>query len=241
MPIDDIRELVQVLENANELKRIKTEVDANLEIAEILRRTMYQNGPALLFENVRDYDMPILGNAFGSMKRLELALETNDFTEIGKRITDITKMEIPKGVFNKIKKLPELSKMSESFPNLEKSGPVTEVIDENPAFSKIPILKTWKGDAGKFITFGLTATKHPETGVRNLGVYRIQIIDDTHALMHWQKHKRGAQHEIISKKINNRIETAIIIGGDPASIFSAVAPVPEGLDKYLFAVITRKK
>ena len=106
MPIDDIRELVQVLENANELKRIKTEVDANLEIAEILRRTMYQNGPALLFENVKGYDMPILGNAFGSMKRLELALEMNDFTEIGKRITDITKMEIPKVVFNKIKKFP---------------------------------------------------------------------------------------------------------------------------------------
>ena len=105
MPIDDIRELIQVLENANELKRIKAEVDANLEIAEILRRTMYQNGPALLFENVKGYDIPILGNAFGSMKRLELALETNDFTEIGKRITDITKMEIPKGVFNKIKKL----------------------------------------------------------------------------------------------------------------------------------------
>jgi len=241
MPINDIRELIQVLENANELKRIKAEVDADLEIAEILRRTMYQNGPALLFENVKGYDIPILGNAFGSMKRLELALETRDFTEIGKRITDITKMEIPKGVFNKIKKLPELSKMSESFPNLEKSGPITEVIDESPTFGKIPILKTWKGDAGKFITFGLTATKHPETGVRNLGVYRIQIIDDTHALMHWQKHKRGAQHEIISKKTNNRIETAIIIGGEPATIFSAVAPVPEGLDKYLFAGITRKK
>ena len=241
MPIDDTSELVQVLENANELRRIKTEVDANLEIAEILRRTMYQNGPALLFENVKGYDMPILGNAFGSMKRLELALETNDFTEIGQRITDVTKMEIPKGVFNKIKKLPELSKMSGSFPNLEKSGPVTEVIVENPTFSKIPILKTWKNDAGKFITFGLTATKHPETGVRNLGVYRIQIIDDTHALMHWQKHKRGAQHEVISKKTNDKMEAAIIIGGEPATVFSAVAPVPEGLDKYLFAGITRKQ
>ena len=241
MPIDDIRELIEVLEKAGELKRVKTEVDSDLEIAEILRRTMYQNGPALLFENVKDYDMPILGNAFGSMKRLELALETNDFTEIGQRITDITKMEIPKGVFNKIKKLPELSKMSESFPNLEKSGPVTEVIDENPTFSKIPILKTWHKDAGKFITLGLTATKHPNTGVRNLGVYRIQIIDETHALMHWQKHKRGAQHEIISKNTGDRIEVAIIIGSEPATIFSAVAPVPEGLDKYLFAGITRKK
>ena len=108
MPIDDIRELIDVLEKAGELKRVKTEVDSDLEVAEILRRTMYQNGPALLFENVKDYDMPILGNAFGSMKRLELALETNDFTEIGQRITDITKMEIPKGVFNKIKNLPEL-------------------------------------------------------------------------------------------------------------------------------------
>ena len=105
MPIDDIRELIDVLEKAGELKRVKTEVDSDLEVAEILRRTMYQNGPALLFENVKDYDMPILGNAFGSMKRLELALETNDFTEIGQRITDITKMEIPKGVFNKIKKI----------------------------------------------------------------------------------------------------------------------------------------
>ena len=241
MPIEDTRGLIKILEDAGELKRVKTEVDCNLEIAEILRRTMYQNGPALLFENVKGYDLPILGNAFGSMKRLELALETDDFTEIGKRITDITKMEIPKGVFNKLKKLPELSKMSESFPNLENSGPVTEIIDKKPTFSKIPILKTWHKDASKFITFGLTASKHPETGVRNLGVYRIQIIDDTHALMHWQKHKRGAQHEIISRKNNTRIEVAIIIGGDPATIFSAVAPVPEGLDKYLFAGITRKK
>ena len=241
MPINDIHELIEVLDKAGELKRIKTEVDPDLEVAEILRRTMYQNGPALLFENVKGYEMPILGNAFGSMRRLELALETDDFTEIGKRIADMTKMEIPKGVFNKLKKLPELSKMSEAFPNSEKSGPVTEVIDENPTFSKIPILKTWHKDAGKFITFGLTASKHPTTGVRNLGVYRIQIIDDTHALMHWQKHKRGAQHEIISKQKNDRIEVAIIIGSEPATMFSAVAPVPEGLDKYLFAGITRKK
>ena len=122
MPINDVHDLIEVLEKAGELKRIKEEVDPDLEVAEILRRTMYQNGPALLFENVKGYDMPILGNTFGSMKRLELSLETDDFTEIGKRIADMTKMEIPKGVFNKLKKLPELSKMSESFPNLEKAG-----------------------------------------------------------------------------------------------------------------------
>ena len=241
MPIEDIPQFIQELESAGELKRVKTEVDTDLEIAEILRRAMYANGPAILFENVKGHDMPVLGNAFGSLKRLEIGLETTDFTEIGQRIVDMTKMEIPSGIFNKIKKLPELSKMSDSFSKLEKSGPVTEVINDNPSFDKIPILKTWPNDAGKFITFGLVATKHPETGVRNLGVYRIQILDSTHAIMHWQKHKRGAHHHDILKERGEKIEAAIIIGGEPATVFSAVAPVPEGFDKYLFAGITRKK
>ena len=241
VPIESIQHFIDELEKAGELKRVKTEVDTNLEIAEILRRVSYTDGPAVLFENVRDYEIPVLGNALGSIKRLEIGLETKDFSEIGQRIADMTKMEIPSGVFNKIRKLPELSKMSESFPKLEKSGPVTDIINYSPTFDKIPILKSWPKDAGKFITFGLVATKHPETGVRNLGVYRIQIIDDTHALMHWQKHKRGAAHHDLLKEKNNKIEAAIIIGGEPATVFSAVAPVPEGLDKYLFAGITRKK
>ena len=241
MPIDDIQQFIEKLEKAGELKRVKTEVDASLEIAEILRRVSYAKGPAVLFENVMGYDIPVLGNAFGSIKRLEIGLETTDFSEIGQRIADMTKMEIPSGIFNKIRKLPELSKMSESFPKLEKDGPVTEIVNKSPTFDNIPILKSWIKDAGKFITFGLVATKHPETGVRNLGVYRIQIIDSTHALMHWQKHKRGAAHHDITKESNNKIETAIVIGGEPATVFSAIAPVPEGLDKYLFAGITRKK
>ena len=241
MPIDDIQQFIEKLEKAGELKRVKTEVDTSLEIAEILRRVSYNKGPAVLFEDVKGYDIPVLGNAFGSVKRLEIGLETMDFSEIGQRIADMTKMEIPSGIFNKIRKLPELSKMSESFPKLEKDGPVTEIVNKSPTFDNIPILKSWIKDAGKFITFGLVATKHPETGVRNLGVYRIQIIDSTHALMHWQKHKRGAAHHDITKESNNKIETAIVIGGEPATVFSAIAPVPEGLDKYLFAGITRKK
>ncbi|HEU03722.1 MAG TPA: menaquinone biosynthesis decarboxylase [Nitrosopumilus sp.] len=241
MPIEDTSQFIEELEKAGELKRVKTEVDTNLEIAEILRRAMYSNGPAILFENVKNFDMPVLGNAFGSLKRLEIGLETTDFTEIGQRIVDLTKMDIPSGFLNKIKKLPELSKMSDSFPKLENSGPVTEVFSDSPSFDKLPILKTWSKDAGKFITFGLVATKHPETGIRNLGVYRMQIVDSTHALMHWQKHKRGAHHHELKKEKGEKIEVAIIIGGDPATVFSGVAPVPEGLDKYLFAGITRKK
>jgi len=241
VPIEDTGEFIKALESANELKRIKSEVDVDLEIAEILRRTMYSNGPAILFENVKNFEMPVLGNAFGSMKRLQIGLETSDFTEIGQRIVEMTKMEIPSGLLNKIKKLPELSKMGEVFPKLEKSGPVTEVFDDSPSFDRIPILKTWHKDAGRFITLGLVATKHPETGVRNLGVYRMQIVDSTHALMHWQKHKRGAHHHDLLKEKGEKIEVAVIIGAEPATVFSAVAPVPEGLDKYLFAGITRQK
>jgi 4-hydroxy-3-polyprenylbenzoate decarboxylase len=241
VPISDIHQFVEELEKAGELKRIKTEVDANLEIAEILQRVMYDKGPAVYFENVKGYDIPVLGNAFGSLKRLEIGLETSDFTEIGQRIVNMTKLDIPSGFFNKIKKLPELSKMGDIFPKLEKSGPVTEVVSDSPSFDKLPILKSWPKDAGKFITFGLIATKHPETQVRNLGVYRMQILDSTHALMHWQKHKRGAHHSEILKEKGKKTEAAIIIGAEPATVFSAVAPVPEGLDKYLFAGITRKQ
>ena len=241
MPIEDIHQLISELEKHGELKRVKVEVDSDLEIAEIMRREMYSDGPAILFENVKGFDMPVLGNAFGSMKRLEIALEMTDFTEIGKRITEMTRMEIPSGFLNKIKKLPELSKMSNSFPKQESSGPVTEFTSSTASFDELPILKSWPNDAGKFITLGLVATKHPETGVRNLGTYRIQILDKTHALMHWQKHKRGADHSEISKDKGQKIPVAIIIGGEPATIFSSIAPVPEGLDKYLFAGITRKE
>ncbi|MEX0657094.1 MAG: menaquinone biosynthesis decarboxylase [Nitrosopumilaceae archaeon] len=241
MTLDDIHQFIDELEKAGELKRITTQVDADLEIAEILRRTMYAKGPALLFENVKNYDMPVLGNAFGSLKRLEIGLETSNFTEIGQRIVDMTKMEMPSGVLNKIKKLPELAKMGDVFPKLEKDGPVTEIVNDSPSFDKLPILKTWPKDAGRFITFGFVVTKHPETGVRNLGVYRMQVLDSKHALMHWQKHKRGAHHHDITKERGKKIEAAIVIGGDPATIFSAVAPVPEGLDKFVFAGITRKK
>jgi 4-hydroxy-3-polyprenylbenzoate decarboxylase len=239
--IEDIQDFISELEKKGELKRVKTQVDSNLEIAEIMRRQMYSNGPAILFENIKDYEMPILANAFGSMKRLEIGLEMTNFEEIGQRIVDMTKMDVPSGFLNKIKKLPELSKMTESFPKLETSGPVTEITSSTASFDDLPILKSWPDDAGRFITLGLVATNHPETKVRNLGVYRIQIVDSTHALMHWQKHKRGAHHSDISKDKGEKIPTAIIIGGDPATTFSSIAPVPEGLDKYLFAGITRKK
>jgi 4-hydroxy-3-polyprenylbenzoate decarboxylase len=186
--------------------------------------------------------MHVLGNAFGSIKRLKIALESEDFTEIGRRITELTKMKMPSGMINKLKLLPKLSEISEYGPKHVDSGPVMEVVETDKArFSSMPVLKSFPGDAGRFITFGLTVTKHPETEIRNFGVYRVQIIDDKHAIMHWQTHKRGAQHYKMLKEQGKKIEVAIVIGADPATVFSAVAPVPEGMDKYLFSGIARKK
>ncbi|MGI0068865.1 MAG: menaquinone biosynthesis decarboxylase, partial [Nitrosopumilaceae archaeon] len=130
MPIEDVSEFIEKLEKAGELKRVKTQVDSNLEVSEILSRVMYSNGPAILFENIKNYDMPILANAFGSIKRLEIGLEMQDFTDIGQRIVDMTRMEMPTGILDKLRKLPELSKMTDIAPKLQKSGPVTEVIED---------------------------------------------------------------------------------------------------------------
>lgn len=247
MPIDGLGDFISVLEKHNELKRVHVQVDVELEVAEILRRVTYAGGPAVLFENVKGFKMPVLGNAFGSVRRLELGLEMEDFTDVGRRIAEMGKMNFPSGLLGKIKQLPELSKMTAAFPKGPSgSGAVSEVVHnaslpESMSFDDLPILKSWPKDAGRFITFGMVATRHPETSVRNLGVYRIQILDKTHALIHWQKHKRGALHGDITADRGEKIPAAIVIGGEPATIFAAVAPVPEGMDKYLFAGITRRE
>jgi 4-hydroxy-3-polyprenylbenzoate decarboxylase len=246
LPFESLGEYVEALEQTDQLKRVKAKVSPNLEIAEIMRRLMYAGDkPAVLFENVEGSSIQVLGNAFGSMNRLEIALETKDFSEIGSRITDLARMKMPAGMLNKLKMLPKLSEISEYGPKYVNRGPVNDIVETDInkiSLDSIPVLKSFPEDAGPFITFGMTVTKHPETEIRNLGVYRIQIVDDKHAIMHWQTHKRGAHHYKMSREQNrNKIDVAIVIGADPATVFSAVAPVPEGIDKYLFSGIIRKK
>jgi 4-hydroxy-3-polyprenylbenzoate decarboxylase len=253
MPLESLRDFVDVLEQKGELTRVSALVDPELEVAEIMRRFMYdKDRPAILFENVKGYTIPILGNTFGSNERLRIALEEDDFSQIGNRIVDLTRMKMPTGVFGKLRMLPKLSEISDYGPKHIDSGPVKELVltEQQADLYSLPILKSFKGDAGRFITFGLTVTKHPETEVTNMGVYRMQILNARKAIMHWQIHKRGAQHlEILKdKKSKNeevskdsRIAVAVVIGADPATMFSAVAPVPEGMDKYLFSGIVRKK
>lgn len=234
---------MESLEKIDQLKRIKTRVSVDLEIAEILRRVMYKNeGPAVLFENVEGYKIPVLGNAFGSLRRLKIALDMENFEEIGERMSALTRLKIPHGLLNKFKMLPKLSEIADYGPKSVNSGLVTEVIEtSNPSLDVLPIIKSFPKDAGRFITFGITVTKNPETLIRNMGVYRLQVIDSKKAIMHWQIHKRGALHYEMNKENSRKTEVAIVIGADPATVFSAVAPVPEGLDKFLFAGITRKK
>ena len=243
MHFEDLREYVESLEKIDQLKRIKTRVSVDLEIAEILRRVMYKNeGPAVLFENVEGYKIPVLGNAFGSLRRLKIALDMENFEEIGERMSALTRLKIPHGLLNKFKMLPKLSEIADYGPKSVNGGPITEVIEtSNPSLDILPIIKSFPKDAGRFITFGITVTKNPETLIRNMGVYRLQVIDSKKAIMHWQIHKRGALHYEMNKENSQKTEVAIVIGADPATVFSAVAPVPEGLDKFLFAGITRKK
>ena len=230
MVFDNLLEFVEALEPIGELKRVNVEVNPDLEIAEIMRRLMYSGkSPALLFESVKGFDIPILGNAFGSLKRLQIALDLQDFTEIGKRIVDLTKLKMPSGVLNKIRMLPKLSEISEYGPKIVDKGPIQEKINTiNPSFNDFPILKSFIKDAGRFITFGMTVTKHPETGIRNIGVYRIQIVNNKKAIMHWQTHKRGAQHFEISKDSQKPIQACSSYRVRPRYfIFSSIAPVPK--------------
>ena len=240
---DSLREYVESLEKVGQLRRIRTKVSVDLEIAEILRRVMYKNeGPAILFEDVEGFKIPVLGNAFGSLRRLKMALDMENFEEIGERMTTLTKLKIPHGLLNKVKMLPKLSEISNYGPKSTSSGPVTEIVETSKAtLDSLPIIKSFPKDSGRFITFGITVSKNPETQVRNLGVYRLQVIGSKKAIMHWQVHKRGALHYQMNKEKMQKTEVAIVIGADPATVFSAVAPVPEGLDKFLFAGITRGK
>ena len=244
MAIESLGEYVAALESIGQLKRVRTRVNADLEIAEILRRLMYKvDQPAVLFENVEDYKYPVLGNAFGSLGRLKIALGLEDFSEIGERISIISKMRMPSTIFGKLKMLPKLSEIAEYGPKHVESGPVNDVVlnGNEASIGLLPVTKSFPNDAGRFITFGVTVTKNPETLIQNLGVYRLQVLGSKKAIMHWQIHKRGALHYQMNKEENKKTEVAIVIGADPAVVFSAIAPVPEGMDKYLFAGITRKR
>lgn len=241
MAYKDIREFIEVLEKKGLLKRIKTEVSAELEITEILDRVVKKNGPALLFENVKGSRIPVFANAFGTMERMCLALEVNSLDEIGARIQKLLEFEAPKSIWEGIKMLPMVAELSSFPPKHVNSGPCKEVIlREGFSLDAFPILKCWQGDGGRFITLPLVFTKNQNTGRQNVGMYRMQVYDGKTTGMHWHIHKHGAR-DYADAKNDGKIEVAVAIGADPAIVYSATAPLPDNIDEMMFAGFLRKK
>ncbi|MCD6320003.1 MAG: menaquinone biosynthesis decarboxylase [Candidatus Desulfofervidaceae bacterium] len=241
MAYRDLQAFIKALEKAGEIKRIKEPVSPYLEITEITDRVCKQYGPALLFENVPGYNIPVLTNAFGSFKRICMALGVKNLDELGEGILDFLQTEAPDSLIKKLKLLPKLKRLSNIFPKLVKKAPCQEVVlkGEEVDLSKFPILHCWPLDGGPFITLPLVFTKHPLTDVRNVGMYRMQVYDKTTTGMHWHPHKGGAQHYRVAEELGQRLEVAVAIGPDPVMTYAATAPLPEDIDEVMFAGFLR--
>ena len=194
MPYTNLSDFVQVLENAGELRRIAHPVKAELEIAEIADRVMKAGGPALLFENVVGKKIPLLINAFGSMKRMSIALGVNDIEEIAKKISKLIQIQPPRTFKDKIQLAGELIKLAGLPPKIVSDGACHEVVQREPDLNILPVLTCWPGDAGPFITLPMVFSKEPVKGTRNVGLYRMQVFDARTTGMHWHLHKVGARH-----------------------------------------------
>jgi len=250
MAYKDLREFITRLEREGELRRISAEVDVDLEITEITDRVSKAGGPALLFENPRSakdgiaYPMPLLINTLGSKRRMELALEVGSLEDVARRIEALLEMNPPEGLLEKIRLLPKLAELGSFFPKTVKTGPVKEVIErENFSLARFPIMTCWPGDAGRYITFTVVITRSPKTGRRNVGCYRMQVYDERTTAMHWQIHKGGAEHFrwLERQGRGRRMDVAVAIGADPATMLAGILPLPTDLDEFLFAGFLRQQ
>lgn len=241
MPYNSLAEFVQVLERDHELKRISHPVKAELEITEVADRVMKRGGPALLFENVVGKSIPLLINAFGSKKRMALALGVTDVEEHAREIAKLIQTKPPKAFREKLKLLGELVKLAGIPPKHVKDGICQEVVHRDPDLDILPVLTCWPGDGGPFITLPMVFSNDPVKGTRNVGLYRMQIFDRRTTGMHWHLHKVGARHYQQQKAASGRMELAVCLGGDPAMIYAATAPLPDQIDEILFTGFLRKK
>ena len=243
-----LREFIAELEAAGELKRISTEVDTHFEITEITDRVSKTKGggKALLFENVRGSKYPVLMNMMGSDRRMAMALGVDDLDEISKRIDNLLKgvMSPKNTLMDKLRMLPLLQDVAKWFPRKSSSrGECQEVVwqGDEVDLRKLPILTSWPYDGGAFITLPMVCTLDPETGIPNMGMYRMQIFDKQTTGMHWHRHKTGARHYDGYKRLGKRMPVSVAIGGDPAYTYSATAPMPDNMDEMLLAGMLRQK
>ncbi len=237
MSLKNLKEFISALEKAGELKRVKAEVDPYLEITEIADRMSKTNGPAILFEKVKNSRFPILINAFGSFKRMEMALNSPSLDDIGKRIETLIKMQPPSGLFEKIKLLFTLKEIADFIPKKIKHGPCQERIfdSQSDLLDMLPIITCWPSDGGPFMTLPIVITKDPVTGIQNLGMYRMHKYDRATTGMHWQYNKDGTRHFDKYKNMGKRMEVAVALGGSPAVTYAASAPLPPDIDELMLA------
>lgn len=242
MAYSDLRDFISTLQQKGLLERVSAQVDPELEIAEINDRVVKAGGPAVLFENPKGSKVPCVVNLFGSFQRMRLALQVDDLDEIGAEILEFMEPEIPSNIIEKLKVLPKLKRLADFLPKTVKTGPCKDVIlKDGPMLDLLPILKTWPKDGGRFITLPMVFTKHPETGSRNCGMYRMQVYDSVTTGMHWHMHKDGAAHYRRAEELGRRLPVAVAIGSDPAVMYSATAPLPPDIDEMLLAGFLRKK
>jgi 4-hydroxy-3-polyprenylbenzoate decarboxylase len=251
MSLDSLRDFVRVLDEAGELVRVTAPVKVDREITEVADRVMKSagGGAALLFEHPvlqggGRSAFPVGINLFGSLRRMELALGAPTLDSIGDRITELLKTQLPDSLAGKLSLLPKLAEVTR-FPPRPFSGSApcqASVLREREVdVRKLPHLVCWPGDGGPYITLGMVITRDPATRVRNVGLYRVMVQGPRELAMHWQRHKVGAAHWREMAERGERMPVAIVLGADPASMYSASAPLPPNVDEFLFAGFLRRE
>ena len=251
MTIDNLHEFVAELEQRNELIRIDRPVSVVHEITEIADRCMKSagGGPAVLFEKPLlatgvTSDIPVVINLFGSMSRMNLALGVEQLDDIAERIDELIKLKVPDGWREKLALLPKITEIAKYPPRTVARGAACQQVVLQGAdvdLESLPIITCWPGDGGPYITLPQVVTRDPQSGVRNVGMYRVQVLGKNICAMHWQRHKVGAAHWREMASRGEKMPVAIVLGGDAPSIYSASAPLPPNIDEYVFAGFLRSK
>ncbi|MCZ6918724.1 MAG: menaquinone biosynthesis decarboxylase [Gemmatimonadetes bacterium] len=251
MIADNLRAFLGQLDEAGELRTVGAPVSVDREIAEVADRCMKSpgGGPALLFEHPTLDDgtaspVPVGINLFGSMRRMEIALGVDDLDRIGQRIAELLKTKVPEGWRQKLAMFSQLTEVAKYPPRRQRgTPPCQEVVVRGPDvdMSRLPIITCWPGDGGPYITLPQVVSQDPRSGVQNVGMYRVQVLERALLAMHWQRHKVGAAHWREMARRGESMPVAIVLGGDPASIYSASAPLPPNIDEYIFAGFLRRK
>lgn len=246
MKYRDLRDFLDGLEQRGQLKRIQQSVDPHLEMTDLCDRVLRQNGPALLFDNPTGYDMPVLGNLFGTPERVALGMGADsleDLREIGRVLAYLKEPDPPKGLKDAWGKLPLVKKVLSMAPKTVRQAPCQEVVYEGPDvdLEKLPVWTCWPGDAAPLITWPLVITEGPNGGRTNLGIYRQQVIGRNKLIMRWLAHRGGALdfQAWQQEKPGEPFPIAVALGADPATILGAVTPVPDTLSEYAFAGLLR--